>query len=641
MALPSVFSIWFWFSVGRPRKLQGWLNHVVKALAVALAVYVILAATVLIIDPWILTALFLCGTMTIAFLVVGATGASDPVNPSVIDYILSAAALSCGVFFYFQSFELSNRIALLTELTTPQVVFGAIMVFLTLEITRRATGMGLLAIVLVFMAYNLWGHNLTGVLSHGYIDIRHFIDIMIYTTDGVMGLPARVAATYAFMFVLFGTLLYHSKGGDFFNDIATAFTGHRHGGPAKVAVASSGLYGMISGSPTADVVTTGSVTIPMMKKSGFNGAVAGGIEVASSTGGSIMPPVMGSAAFLMAEYTGIEYRDIAIAALLPALLYYLCVYSQVHFRAVRLGIGGIDKSELPGILDTLKKGGAFVVPLVVLTWSLLAGYTPTMVAVYGSLSVLGVAMLRKETRLGPIRIYESLAETTVRTVAVAGATAAAGLVIGGITMTGLAAKFAHVVYALTAADQIFTFIVAAGLTIILGMGMPTPSAYILAAVLMSPLMKQVGISDLQGHMFLLYFAVLSAITPPVAVAAFAASSISGDNPILISAHAVKLALAAFLVPFVFVFGPELLWMGPIWKTAITFVTAGVGLVFVAAALESYERWADSWWTRALLAAGGLAMLAPSYLSAAIGVALAAVAIGVTRMGRQNANATAA
>ena len=630
MSLPRVFSIWFWFSVGQPRKLEGWLAQAVQTLAVGLAIYVILAATVLIIDPWLLTAIFLCGTMSIAFLVVGASGNSDPTRPSVIDYALSLGSFASGVFFFFQSFELSNRIVLLTELTNEQVFFGGLMVFLTLEITRRATGLGLLAIVLIFVGYNLWGHNITGVMGHGYIDVLHFIDIMIYTTDGVMGLPARVAATYAFMFVLFGTFLYHSKGGDFFNDIATAFTGHKHGGSAKVAVASSGLYGMISGSPTSDVVTTGSVTIPMMKRSGFTGPVAGGIEVAASTGGSIMPPVMGSAAFLMAEYTGIEYRDIAIAALLPALLYYLCVYSQVHFRAMRLGIGGIDRALLPKVGPTMKMGGVFLVPLGVLTWALLAGYTPSMVAVFGSLSVIAVAALRRETRLGPVGIWNSLGEATVRTVAVAGATAAAGLVIGGITMTGLASKFAHLVYAITAADQFMTFVVAAALTIVLGMGMPTPSAYILAAVLMSPLMKTVGISDLQGHMFILYFAVLSAITPPVAVAAFAASSISGDNPILISVHAVKLALAAFLVPFVFVYGPELLWQGPLWKTGVTFVTAGAGLVLVAAALESYEPWTDTPWTRALLALAGMLMLAPQLISTGAGIVLAAAVIGFTK-----------
>ena len=637
MAALRVLSLGFWFSVGAPRKVTGWLDHAIKFLAVIVAIYVVVAATYLYIDPWVLTALFLSGTMTIAFLVIGANSMSDPTRPTAPDYILSMASFACGVFFYFQSDELSNRIALLTELTTAQYWFGLLMVFLTLEVTRRATGFGLLTIVLIFMAYNMWGHLIPGVLGHGPIGLDHFLDIMIYTTDGVMGLPARVAATYAFMFVLFGTLLYHSRGGDFFNDIATAFAGHRHGGSAKVAVASSGLYGMISGSPTADVVTSGCVTIPMMKKAGFKGPVAAAVEVAASTGGSIMPPVMGSAAFLMAEFTGIEYRDIAIAALLPALLYYTCVYAQVHFLAVRLGIGGLPRESLPKVGPTLKHGGMFLVPLIVLTWALFAGYTPTMVAVFGSISVLAVAMLRSHTRIGPVGIYNALAETTVRTVAVAGATAAAGLVIGGITMTGLASKFSHLVYALAVTDQFFVFVIAALLTIVLGMGMPTPSAYILAAVLMSPLMKQLGISDLQGHMFILYFAVLSAITPPIAVAAFAAASISGDNPMLISFHAVKLALAAFLVPFVFVFGPELLWDGPLWKTAVTFITAAAGLIVVSAAIEEYSIWAHNNVTRIMLAIGGLLMLTPFISTTIAGVVLVGGAIGISRNARKEAS----
>jgi TRAP transporter 4TM/12TM fusion protein len=398
-----------------------------------------------------------------------------------------------------------------------------------------------------------------------------------------------------------------------------------------VAVVSSGLFGMISGSPTADVVTTGSVTIPAMKRLGYGAAVAGAVETAASTGGSIMPPVMGSAAFLMAEYTGIEYRNIVIAAILPALLYYVCIYAQVHFRAVRLGLRGLNPEEIPTLLGALKNGSIFVVPLTVLTLSLLWGYTATMVAIFGTIAVIVVSWTRRDTRLGPIELWNALAETTFRMVPVAGATAAAGMVIAGITMTGLATKFAHVVYAMTSANQFMTLVVGAALTIILGCGMPTPSAYILAAVLMGPLMTHLGIDALAGQLFLLYFAVMSAITPPVAVAAYAAASIAEDNPLKIAAHAVKLALAAFMVPFVFVYGPELLWKGPLWKTAITFGTAAVALVFLAAAIEHYARWSATLWSRLLLAAGAILMIAPDLWLSALGAGLAAVAIGSTKL----------
>jgi TRAP transporter 4TM/12TM fusion protein len=621
----------FWFSVGVRRHLSGWLNWLVTPLAVALAIYSIVAATVLIIQPWALVAVFLMGIMAIAFLAVGAFPDSNPERPHPVDHVLAIASFATGVYFLIKSPDVVVRIALLTPLSGWDLFFGALTVLLTLEITRRTTGAGLTVVVLLFIAYNFFGHLLGGVLQHGYIDYAHFIDIMVYTTDGIMGLPARVAATYAFMFVLFGTLLYAAKGADFFFDFAAAISGGRPGGPAKVAVISSGMYGMISGSPTADVVTTGSVTIPVMKRLGYNSAVAAAIEVTASTGGSIMPPVMGSAAFIMAEYTGIEYRDIAIAAALPALLYYICVYAQVHFRALRLGLAGLDSSAIPALLTTLRHGGLFFVPLIVLTVALLYGYTPTMVAIYGGIAVIVVSWMRRDTFVGPVGVWNALAETTLRMVPVAGATAAAGLVIAGLTMTGLAAKFAHVVYAVTDANQFMALCLAAALTLVLGLGMPTPAAYILAAVLMGPLMTRLGIDLLAGNMFILYFAVMSAITPPVAVAAYAASAISEDNPIVIAGHAVKLALAAFVVPFVFVFGPELLWQGPLWRTATTFGSAAIALTLLAAAIERYDKWCDAPWARAVLAIGALCMITPSIWVTAVGVGLAAIAIGGTRL----------
>jgi TRAP-type uncharacterized transport system fused permease subunit len=269
--------------------------------------------------------------------------------------------------------------------------------------------------------------------------------------------------------------------------------------------------------------------------------------------------------------------------------------------------------------------------LSVLVGALIYGYTATMVAIFGTLAVIVVSWLRRNTRLGPIALWNALAETTYRMVPVAGATAAAGLVIAGITMTGLAAKFAHVVYAITSANQFFTLLVGAALTVVLGCGMPTPSAYILAAVLMGPLMAQLGIGALEGHLFLLYFAVMSAVTPPVAVAAYAAASIAEDNPITIAAHAVKFCLAAFVVPFVFVFGPELLWKGPLWKTAVIFLSAAIALILIAAAIERYGKWCASWWSRVLVAVGALLMITPDLWLTAIGTVIVVVAIGANRL----------
>ena len=280
-----------WFSVGCRRRPTGWISYLIPPFAVIIAIYVILAATTIIIDPWVLTAVFLAGMMTLSFLTVGATAHADTERVPWYDLILSLLSLASGIYFISIAQSEVQRISLLFPLDDWHLVFGTIICVLTIELTRRTTGLGLTAIVLVFVVYNLFGDRLSGVLSHGYIDYNHFLDIMVYTTDGIMGLPARVAATYAFMFVMFGTFLYHAKGSDFFYDFASAISGRQVGGPAKVAVVSSGLYGMISGSPTSDVVTTGSITIPMMKRLGYRASVAAAIEVAASTGGSLMPPV--------------------------------------------------------------------------------------------------------------------------------------------------------------------------------------------------------------------------------------------------------------------------------------------------------------------------------------------------------------
>jgi TRAP transporter 4TM/12TM fusion protein len=616
----SLLSAKTWFSVGARRRPSGWHAWVFQPFALAVGVYVISAATWVIIAPWTLAVLFLAGMMALAFLTTGAFEHSGP-KPTTLDLALAALSLAAGLYFAFHAGRIVDRIVLLDPLTPWDLFFATVVFLLTIEVTRRATGLGLTAIVVLFVAYNLWGHRLEGVLQHGYIDFQHFLEIVVFTTDGIFGLPVRVAATYAFMFVLFGTLLEACGGGKFFFDFAASIAGRKPGGPAKIAVVSSGMYGMISGSPTADVVTTGAITIPIMKKLGYSGRYAGAIEVSASTGGSIMPPVMGTAAFLMVDFTGIDYRTIALAALVPAALYYISVYAQVHFSARRRGFGALEAARIPPVFGTLREGGMFLVPLVVLTGALLQGYTPTMVAVYGCLTVLAVAMLRAATRIGPVALLKVITETTYRMVPVAGACAAAGLVIAGITMTGLAAKFAHVIYGITDAQLLPTLVIAAAVTVVLGMGMPTPSAYILAAALMAPMIEKLGISVLGTHMFILYYAVMSALTPPVAVAAYAAASIADANPLHIAALAVKFALAAFIVPFVFVYAPALLLEGPWHATLFALGTAVPGFIILAAAIEGFMFRPLARWQRLVLGVCGFALVLPSLRLAFVAIAV--------------------
>tara|TARA_R110002126_G_scaffold176641_2_gene325479 strand:- start:54558 stop:56486 length:1929 start_codon:yes stop_codon:yes gene_type:complete len=613
------------FDTGARRTPEGAVGHLVKAFAAGTAVWTVYAAAFSRADSLTLIMTFLSLMLVLTFVMTGARANSDRDRIPPFDWIMAFLSGVTGIYFVSQAGIIAQRITLLDPLSTYDVVFASLILALTIEAMRRTVGVGLTLIVLVFLAYNLFGDRFDGVLGHGLITYEHFLDITIFTTDGLFGVPLRVAATYAFLFVFFGTTLAKAGGSAFFFNIASYLTGRSPGGPAKIAVISSGLYGTISGSPTSDVVTTGAITIPMMKRMGYKATFAGAVEVAASTGGSLLPPVMGAAAFIMAEYTGIDYIDIAFAALIPALLYYVPIYLQVHLRAKRENLAPVDRSQIPTLGVTLREGGLFVVPLVAITWALVEGYTPTYAAVYGVVAVFAVSLFRKSTRLGPLQIYDILAETSLRTVPVAGACAAAGLVIGGITMTGLASKFSTLVFLLSGADLFSSLVIAATLTTLLGMGMPTPSAYILAAVLISPVMRALGVEDLPGHLFLLYFAVMSALTPPVAVAAYAASAIADANPLKIAAQSVRIAIGAFLIPFCFVYNHGLLMQGSLWEIVFTTASAVSGLVMIAIAAEGYWKAHIPWFIRLIYAVSGLLFLAAGYFTVAL--ALTALAAG--------------
>ena len=434
-------------------------------------------------------------------------------------------------------------------------------------------------------------------------------------------MPVRVAATYAFLFVLFGTVLAQAGGADFFYRVGALLAGRTAGGTAKIAVVSSGAYGMVSGSPVSDVVTTGSVTIPTMERAGYRSDVAGGIEVAASTGGSIMPPVMGSVAFIMAEYTGISYDRIAVAAIIPAVLYYLGVIVQVHYLSKKLGMRGLSSAEIPSIREALRNGELFFVPLAAIVGALALGYAATYAAMFGTIAVYSVALLRKETRIGLVKLYDVLAEATIRVIGVTAACAAAGLVIGGLAMTGLAAKFSSLIVFASGDSLFIALFVAAVVTILLGMGMPTPSVYILATVLVGPVLLKLGLSVLAANMFLLYFSVLSASTPPVAVAAFAAAAIARANPISIAVVATRLSVAAMIVPFSFAYSPELLLVGTPIGVVFGVLTAVIGVFLVALATEGYFNAPLSALSRLMIGAGGLCFVAPSVSLAVAGIIL--------------------
>jgi|TARA_R100000322_G_scaffold72299_4_gene45475 TRAP transporter 4TM/12TM fusion protein len=543
-------------ATGRRRKLAAGSQRVLIVVAAVFAAWVIYANLFTISDPLILGILFVCGIYTIMFGAIGATPRA-PDHIPLYDWALSALSLACGIFFFVNASAIADRISLLHAFTPAQLFFGTALLLLTLEATRRTTGLGLTGVVVLFLVYNLFGYLLPPPFGHGVDEFSYLLDILVFTTDGVFGVPIQVVASYVFLFVMFGTFLSKAGGGEFFFNIASLVTGRSRGGPAKIAVISSGLYGTMSGSPTSDVVATGSITIPVMKRLGYRARFAAAVEVAASTGGSAMPPIMGSAAFILAEYTGVAYQQVVFAALVPALLYYMGVFTQVHLRAVRLNLRPSD-DEIPTAKETFRTGWVFLIPIAGIVAALVAGYSPTFTAGAGVVGAVVASMLTKATRLRPWQIVEGLGETTLRILPVAGACAAAGLVIGGLSMTGLGMKAANVILTISNGQPGVTLVIAAIVTIILGLGMPTPSAYILAAVLVGPALAKLGFPILQSHMFLLYYAVLSALTPPIAVAALAAAAIADEDPFKIAFSAVRLAVVGFLLPFAFVFNPGLL-----------------------------------------------------------------------------------
>ncbi|HVL73355.1 MAG TPA: TRAP transporter fused permease subunit [Beijerinckiaceae bacterium] len=614
------------FGTGRVRALGGLLGGAVRLYAVLIAVGVIYNTIFVITDMMGFLTVFLSAMLVLVFLTVAPVMKDPAERPWLIDWALAALAAAAGLYFWWNLRHIVNRIALFDELTPWELFFGTAILVLTLEATRRATGLGLTLIVLLFLAYNLFGHHLQGELGHGYIPPDHLIDVTVFTTDGIFGVPLRVAATYAFMFVLFGTVLSRAGGGEFFYRFGALLTGRSTGGTAKIAIVSSTAYGMVSGSPTSDVVTTGSVTIPVMERAGYTPRTAGAIEVAASTGGSIMPPVMGSVAFIMAEYTGIPYQQIAVAALVPAALYYVGVFVQVHYMSKRLGMRGIDPAQIPVFREAMRGADLFVIPLLAIVGGLALGYSGTMVAFFGTIAVFLVALLRKETRLGPVRVYDALAETTLKTVGVVAACAAAGLVIGGLSMTGLAPKFSSLINHLGGGTLLGSLLVAAVVTILLGMGMPTPSVYILATVLVGPALQKLGLTVMAANMFLLYFAVLSATTPPVAVAAYAAAAIARANPIMIAFLATKLSIAAVIVPFAFAYSPELLLIGSAFRVVVAIATALLGVFLVGVAVEGYFNRPMPAWARLLAALGGLCLIVPSLSLVLAGLVLGAAGL---------------
>ena len=561
------------------------LKHVVTALAVAMSSYHIVTAFF----GTPISEVHLPVHLGFALVIIFWTyrkSASGFIRALLItrDLLFTAMAVNGCAYLALNVAELQQRMLYFDPVTTPQLLSGSLLVIAILEAARRVVGWPLVILGAVALAYALLGDYLPSALWHRGYDLGSIIETTYLTQDGLWTTPLRVTATYVFLFVLFGAFLVSSGAGTFFTDLANSLTGRFTGGAAKTAVVSSALMGSLSGSSAGNVVVTGSFTIPTMKKAGFPRRFAAGVEAVSSSGGQFMPPVMGSAAFIMAEFVGIPYLEIARAAIIPALLYFISVIAMVHFEAKRLSLASeiADKHAF----QVLKERGYLLLPVIVMLSVLSSGYTPTLAALYalGSL-VLAQLLFETESRSMLFKNCLRAMDSAPRIIGqITVASAVGGIIVGVVTQTGLGLRMSSIVLGISQGSLPLLLVLTMLCGVILGMGMPTPAAYIILAVLLAPGLIEAGVPVLAAHLFVMYCAGVSAITPPVALASYAAAAIADSDPWRTSLTALKLGLASFIVPFMFVFAPSILGLGSGFEIAINSLAAIIGVTALAASL---------------------------------------------------------
>ena len=570
----------------------------------------------------------------------------------IMDWVLMI--LSIGVwgyiFFNVEAIALKGG-----QMSTTDMVLGVLAVLLTLEVTRRVVGPELPIVTIVFLLFAYFGRHLPGVFAHRGFNVTRIVSHMYMTTEGIMGTPLGVSSTFVFMFILFGSFLDKTGVGEFFIDFAYALTGSTRSGPAMTSVLSSGLMGSISGSSVANTVTTGAFTIPLMKSVGYKPHYAGAVEATASTGGQIMPPVMGAAAFIMADFTGFPYISIVKAAIIPAVLYYIAVGTMVHLEACKLGLKGMPRESLPKVSNILRKQGYLTLPLIAIIFMLVKQYPPTMAAltgiVIGVIVAFAASLIKKDNSFTPKDILGAMEAGAKGAVGVACACACAGMIVGVVTLTGFGLKIAEVIVLIAKGKLIPTLLLTMVSSIILGMGLPTTAKYIVLATMAVPAITKLGVNLMSAHLFILYFGVVADVTPPVALAAYAGAGIAGANSMKTGFQAFKLAIGAFIIPYIFVINPHLIMVDSIVGTTVnwlpvtaalpTIVTALIGTICLAGTVESYLFGNLRIWQRIILLLAAFALLDPKLLTDAIGLAALAFIFVTQKMLNKNKPAATA
>ena len=528
--------------------------------------------------------------------------------------VFGSAVLGYQFFFYE---DVVSRFGSITSYEMPIAILAII---LLLDATRRTIGWSMVGLAIFFLVYAFYGRYFPGLLAHRGYDMVRILEQVYLGADGIYGTPLGVSSTFVIIIVVLGALLEKTGASGVLMDIAVSMTRNSRGGPAKAAVVGSSLMGMISGTAVANVLTTGTISIPLMRRGGYRPAVAGAVEAVASTGGQLMPPIMGAAAFLMADIMEVPYLDITKAALLPALLFYIAVFASVHLEAIKTGLKPLESIDIPDVAQSLRNSGHVLLSIPVFIGTLISGYSVMYSSLAGIICLLALSLLRHSSRLNPRQLIAAAVSAAEAILPVALATATAGIIIGVVTLTGMGLKFSSFIVSISGNNLLVALILTMASSLVLGMGLPTAAAYILVATLTAPALVSMGVDLMAAHMFVFYSAMLSSITPPVALAAFAAAAICREPPMRVAMISVKFGFVAFLLPYFFVLEPRLLGMGDIAETLGVFAMAVVGVLSLACVLQGYAFGKLTTFSRFVMGAAALAVLMPDLKFKLIGIA---------------------
>lgn len=601
------------------RDLNGVWRHFVRVVAIGMSLFQLYSARFTILPAFYLRSIHFAFVIVMVFIIFGGNNRSKKVNIIDIGFILLGLVSMGYIALNYSSIMI--RVLFIHQADLLRILLALAAVIVTLEVTRRTLGPIMPLLAVGFILYGFFGRYMLGRLYHSGVSISRMVDQLYLSFEGIFGIALGVSATYIFVFLLFGSFLEKTGTGKFFIELSNAIAGATRGGPAKIAIFASAFMGTISGSSSANAVTTGSFTIPMMRDTGYDKTFSASVEAVSSIGGQIMPPIMGAGAFIMAEYLGITYFQVAYHAIVPAIMYFLAVFMMVHFEALKLDLKAIQKEKRLNFKKVLKEGYYLFIPVIVIIYYLVSGYTPARAGFNAILATIVVSFFKKSTRMNLVKLVDALERGARNSIPVVTACACAGIVIGIIRATGLGLKFGSLIISASMGNYLIALILTALAGIILGMGLPTAPSYIIQASLAAPALIKLGLAPIAAHLFVFYYAILSSITPPVAITCYAVSPLAQANPVKVGYKAFRLGIAAYLIPFVFAYDTKLILIDVSYSTIITIITALIGVIALAGAVQEWFLVKTLLWHRIVLAIVAIILIIPGTLTDIIGIML--------------------